>query len=121
MSKTDRLRSLSRRELLSAGAAGLTAGLASSSAEPARSQTAQMPVLEVARLADLAPRRAVGVAGVAVVVYAGALDRFRAGQTLAAQGLRTPAEQIEAAIIDSRARQVQAQLREQLANAKEKP
>lgn len=59
MSKTDRLRSLSRRELLSAGAAGLTAGLASSSAGPARSQTAQMPVLEVARLADLAPGRAV--------------------------------------------------------------
>lgn len=65
--------------------------------------------------------RAEGEARVAVLDYAGALDRFRAGQTLAAQGLRTPAEQIEAAIIDSRARQVQAQLREQLANAKEKP
>jgi predicted Zn-dependent protease len=65
--------------------------------------------------------RAEGESRVAVLDYAGALDRFRAGQALAAQGLRTPAEQIEAAIIDSRTRQVQAQLREQLANAKDKP
>ena len=76
---------------------------------------------EVTAELDAAQRLRSQHARVAVLDYAGALDRFRAGQTLAAQGLRTPAEQIEAAIIDSRARQVQAQLREQLANAKEKP
>lgn len=55
MSKTDARTGLSRRQVLSAGAAGLAAGLAATAAAPARAQTGQMPVKEVAKLADLTP------------------------------------------------------------------
>ena len=44
----------------------------------------------------------------------GALDRFRAAQALLAQAPKTPANDIEAAIVDSRVRQTQAALKEEL-------
>ena len=51
---------------------------------------------------------------VAHLDYQAALDRFRAAQDLARKA-RTPAEYIEASIIDVRAREVQSLLREQAA------
>lgn len=54
--------------------------------------------------------RAEAEARVALLDYPAALDRLRAGQELARQG---GGDHIEASIIDARARQIQAQLREQ--------
>jgi len=42
----------------------------------------------------------------------GALDRFRAAQEASRRGALAPSEAIEAAIADSRVRQLQGQLRE---------
>ncbi len=62
MRKTDRTQGLSRRQLLSAGAAGLAAGFAAAPAGPVRAQTAQLPVVDVAKLADLATGDAIDFA-----------------------------------------------------------
>ena len=59
----------------------------------------------------LAGLRAEAEAQVARLDWAGALDRFRAAQDLAKRGRLQAGEHIEASIIDTRLREVQAQLR----------
>ena len=58
--------------------------------------------------------RAEGEARAAQYDYAAAVDRFKAGQALAAQS-GTPADYVEVSIIDTRLRAVQLLLREQTA------
>lgn len=58
--------------------------------------------------------RAEGEARLAQYDYAAAVDRFKAGQSLAAQS-RTPADYVEASILDTRLRAAQSLLREQAA------
>jgi len=58
--------------------------------------------------------RAEGEARAAQYDYAAAVDRFKAGQALAAKS-STPADYVEASIIDTRLRAVQSLLREQAA------
>jgi predicted Zn-dependent protease len=59
----------------------------------------------------LAGLRAEAEAQVARLDWEGALDRFRAAQDLAKRGRLKEGEHIEASIVDTRLRQVQAQLR----------
>ena len=57
--------------------------------------------------------RAEAEAQVAHLDYGAALDRFRAGQALVRQGGASASDHVEASIIDTRAREVQAVLKEQ--------
>ena len=66
----------------------------------------------------LAALRAEGEAQVARLDDAGALDRFRAAQDLARRGPLQAGEHIEASIIDTRLREVQARLRAQIEAAR---
>ena len=59
--------------------------------------------------------RAEAEAQVAHLDYGAALDRFRAGQELVRQGGASASDHVEASIIDTRAREVQAVLKEQAA------
>ena len=59
--------------------------------------------------------RAEAEAQVAHLDYGAALDRFRAGQALVRQGDASASDHVEASIIDTRAREVQAVLKEQAA------
>ena len=59
--------------------------------------------------------RAEAEAQVAHLDYGAALDRFRAGQALVRQGGASASDHVEASIIDTRAREVQAVLKEQAA------
>jgi predicted Zn-dependent protease len=59
----------------------------------------------------LAGLRAEAEAQVARLDWEGALDRFRAAQDLAKRGRLQAGEHIEASIVDTRLREVQAQLR----------
>jgi len=58
--------------------------------------------------------RAEGEARAAQYDYAGAVDRFKAGQALAAKS-SAPADYVEVSIIDTRLRAMQLLLREQAA------
>ena len=60
----------------------------------------------------LAALRAEGEAQLARMDLPGALDRFRAAQDMARQGQLQAGDHIEASIVDTRVRQIQAQLRE---------
>ena len=62
---------------------------------------------------QLAALRAEGEAQLARLDLPGALDRFRAAQEAARRGPLQPGEHIEASIVDTRVRDITAQLREQ--------
>jgi len=75
--------------------------------------------LYAAQNAPLAALRAEGEAQAALLDWTGAIDRFRAAQDLARKTPLQAADQIEAAIIDSRLREIQNLLRaQQLEDAK---
>ena len=75
--------------------------------------------LYAAQNAPLAALRAEGEAQAALLDWTGAIDRFRAAQDLARKTTLQAADQIEAAIIDSRLREIQNLLRaQQLEDAK---
>ena len=60
----------------------------------------------------LSSLRAEGEAQLARMDLQGALDRFRAAQDTARRDQLQPGDHIEASIVDTRVRQIQAQLRE---------
>ena len=72
-----------------------------------------MASLLAAQGQPLAALRAEGEAQLARLDLPGALDRFRAAQEAARRGPLQPGEHIEASIVDTRVRDIAAQLREQ--------
>ena len=71
-----------------------------------------LATLQAGQGQKIASLRAEGEAQLVRMDLAGALDRFRAAQDAARHGRLQPGEHIEASIIDTRVREIQAQLRE---------